>query len=308
MGKTVVSAALARAASLQGLSALVVEVEGRGGVAKAFGLNDLSYTESIMSPADDPPGAGEIRARSLTSDEALIEYLNDHGMKRLSKRLISTGVIDVVATSTPGIKDILVLGKVKQLAAEDEFDLIILDAPASGHAITFLRSARALLDSVTVGPIEAQARGVMELLEDHTRCQVMLVTLAEETPVNELIETAYSLEEDVGVALAPVVVNGLYPPMSNLRTTAATAATKAGAELDPHLVADLEALRKFRRERTELQQEQLDRLAQALPLPQLTLPFLFDQELGPMAVDDLARQLVGHIEELDASAITGATP
>ena len=144
-----------------------------------------------------------MRARTLTPDEALLDYLHDHGLSRISKRLVSSGALDVVATAAPGIKDILILGKVKQLERAGDADLLVLDAPAAGHAITFLQSARALLDTVRVGPINAQARDVLEMLTDHERCRVVLVTLPEETPVNELVDTAFSLEDRVGVGLGP---------------------------------------------------------------------------------------------------------
>src|SRR3546814_20075585 len=117
---------------------------------------------------------------------ALLEYLEDHGRSRISRRLVASGALDVVATAAPGIRDILVLGKVKQLQRAGVADVVVLDTPAAGHAITFLRSAKGLIDAVKVGPIQAQARDVLELLEDHERCQVILVTLPEATPVNEL--------------------------------------------------------------------------------------------------------------------------
>ena len=82
-----------------------------------------------------------MRARTLTPDEALLDYLRDHGLSRISKRLVSSGALDVVATAAPGIKDILILGKVKQLERAGDADLLVLDAPAAGHAITFLQSA-----------------------------------------------------------------------------------------------------------------------------------------------------------------------
>jgi len=307
VGKTVVSAVLARAASLTGLTTLIVEVEGRGGVARTFGLESLGYEESTMSPADSPSGAAEILARTLTPDDALLEYFADHGMKRVSKRLVSTGVIDVVATSTPGIKDILILGKVKQLAARDDLDLVVLDAPASGHAITFLQSARAILDTVNVGPIRSQAEDVSELLEDHERCQVMLVALPEETPVNELVETAFSLEDRVGVSLTPLVLNGLLSRLPGLDTPLSKATKQAGAaRIAGHERASLEAAASFRRDRQAMQQAQVARLAETLPLPQFHLPFLFDQDLGPTAIDELAHRLLESITALDAEAVTGA--
>ena len=116
------------------------------------------------------------------------------------------------------------LGKVKQLERDGAADLLVLDAPAAGHAITFLQAARGLLDAVRVGPINTQAREVLEMLNDPARCQVVLVTLPEETPVNELIETAYSLEDKVGVSLGPVVVNGLYPEIDGLDADPSAAA------------------------------------------------------------------------------------
>ncbi len=142
VGETTVSAALARAAARSGLSALIVEVEGKSGLANLFGREPLTYDEVTLSQGGGPEGASDIRGRMLTPDDALLEYLRDHGMSRISKRLVSSGALDVVATAAPGIKDILILGKVKQLERTGKADLLILDAPAAGHAITFLLSAR----------------------------------------------------------------------------------------------------------------------------------------------------------------------
>src|SRR3954452_15172413 len=208
VGKTTVSAALAVMAAKAGLDTLIVEVEGKTGLGTAFGQGELSYDEVEL--------ADRVRARTITPDQALLEYLEDHGMRRLSKRLSNSGILDVVATAAPGIKDILVLGKVKQLERAGNADLIVLDAPAAGHAVTFLTSARGLLDAVRVGPVRTQAEEVQELLTDPERCQVLLVTLPEETPVNEAVETADRLRERVGVHLGPVVINGLYPALDGL--------------------------------------------------------------------------------------------
>src|SRR5262249_17799800 len=152
VGKTTVTAALATAAARPGMSVLVVEVEGKSGLAAAFGRPALGYEESELRPG--------VRARTLTPDTALVEYLEGHGLRRISKRLAASGALDVVATAVPGMKDILVLGKVKSLEESRAADLIVVDAPAAGHAITFLLSARGLLDAVRVGPIRTQASPV----------------------------------------------------------------------------------------------------------------------------------------------------
>ena len=304
VGKTTVSAALARMAARAGLKALLIEVEGKGGLAAAFGQSEpLTYREIVLAPADPGRGIGEVRGRTLTPDDALIEYLEQNGMKRLSKRLAASGAIDVVATAAPGIKDILVLGKVKALVRDSDADLLVLDAPAAGHAITFLTSATGLLDAVRVGPIRTQAQEVNDLLSDPDRCQVMLVTLPEETPVNELVETGFALEDRVGVSLAPVVVNGLYPHREGLEAEPAAAAAEAGVHLRDGEAEALADAAAFRLDREQLQTEQAARLAEALPLPQLRLPFLFTTSVGPEEIDVLADALAASISELPDRAL-----
>ncbi|MDQ1439479.1 MAG: hypothetical protein QOK43_3108 [Acidimicrobiaceae bacterium] len=299
VGKTTVTAALARMAALSGLTTLIIEVEGKSGIGSAFGRREpLTYEEVVLAPGGGPDGAADVRARTLTPDDALLEYLEDHGMRRISRRLLSSGAIDVVSTAVPGIKDILVLGKVKQLERSATADLIVLDAPAAGHAVTFLTSAAGLLDAVRMGPIRTQAEDVIDLLSDPARCQVLLVTLPEETPVNEVVETAFKLEDRVGVQLAPVVVNGLYPPVDGLDADPVEAAAAADVFLRPGEAEALRDAARFRMDRTELQSEQVGRLAAALPLPQLDLPFLFTTELGLAEVDGLARALADSVSTL----------
>lgn len=298
VGKTVVSATLARAAARVGLSTLVIEVEGKSGLATMFGQPALDYDEVVLSAGGGPTGEGEVRARTLTPDDALLDYLRDHGLSRISKRLVSSGALDVVATAAPGIKDILILGKVKQLERKGDVDLLVLDAPAAGHAITFLQAARALLDTARVGPINAQAKDVLAMLTDHARCRVVLVTLPEETPVNELVETAFNLEDRVGVGLGPVVVNGLYDHVPGLDVAPIAAAKAVGTTLRRGEASALGGAAAFRDDRMKLQVEQLARLADQLPLPQLRLPFVFTTEIGPVELDFLADRLLTEIAAL----------
>jgi len=299
VGKTTVSAALARMAARHGLSTLIIEVEGKGGLAATLGSEDLRYDEHVLIPGGGTDGAADVRARTLTPDDALLEYLTDHGLKRISKRLVQTGALDVASTAAPGIKDILILGKVKQLERAGAADLIVLDAPAAGHAVSFLMSARGLLDAVRVGPVRAQAEDVLELLTDASRARVVLVTLPEETPVNEVVETAFSLEDKVGLKLGPVVVNGVYPPLDGLDVDPVAAADAAGTALRAGEAESLKAAAEFRARRQELQLEQIQRLAEALPLPQLHLPFIFRADLGPRDVEVLADSLTTAVRTLD---------
>jgi anion-transporting ArsA/GET3 family ATPase len=295
VGKTTMASALARMASRGGRSVLIVELEGKSGITGAFGMGqDLGYDEvELQAPG---PDQGSVRARRITPDDALVEYLEDHGLRRLSKRLVSSGVVDVVATAIPGIRDVLVLGKVKQLERDGVADLIVVDAPATGHAITFLTSASGLVSAARGGPLRTQANEVVELLGDSSRCRVILVTVPEEMPVSETIESAFTLEDKAGVQLGPVIVNATDPEPVGLERSAQEAA--AGLDVDPEHLTALEQARLFRLERHAVSAAQIDRLGRDLPLPQLHVPTLDAETIGPSETDALATALARAIDAL----------
>ena len=254
VGKTTVTAVLARAAIRSGLRVLVVELDGKP-------------TLERLLP--------DVEVQHISASAALAEYLQTHGLSRVSKRLATSGIIDVVATASPGIDDIVVLGKIKQLERSGTFDLVVVDGPAAGHAITFLLAAKGLLATVRGGPIATQATEVAEMLADPARCQVVLVTLPEATPVNEAIETAKALEDKVGVHLAPVVVNAV--------DDGPRLPVESAAEGSPRrLAAD------FRNSRRALHADECARLGRELTLRQLHLPLLAGAVLDAEAIDRLA--------------------
>jgi anion-transporting ArsA/GET3 family ATPase len=267
VGKTTVTAVIARAASGAGLRVLVVELDGKPALAELV------------------PG---IDVLAISAPDALDEYLRDHGFARIAKRLNRTGVIDVVGTAAPGIDDIVVLGKIKQLERSGEYDLIVVDGPAAGHAITFLTSAAGLADAVGSGPVRAQADDVLELLHDPDRCQVVLVTLPETTPVNEVVETAFALEDDVGVQLGPVIVNGVDVGAPLPDDDAVRAAV---ADLEPAPAQGLIDAAAFRRARRAMEASEIARLATELPIPKITLPARLVAGLTAHDIDALAATL-----------------
>jgi hypothetical protein len=195
----------------------------------------------------------DVPVQHISAADSLAEYLVEHGFKRIAKRLASSGVIDVVSTAAPGIDDLVVLGKIKQIERSGEWDLIVVDGPAAGHAITFLTSAAGLLDAVRGGPVREQAEDVLAMLADPLRCQVLLVTVPETTPVNELIETAFAIEERVGVQLGPIVVNQfddqVPPPDPN-----GVDFGRARVQVDDAIEAA-----RFRRARHDIQVTELER-------------------------------------------------
>ena len=299
VGKTTVSGVLARASARSGRAATILEVDGKSGLSALFAADPLTYEPTAL--------ADGVQARALTADDALIEYLGDHGLDRISRRLMRSGALEVVSTAAPGIEDILLLGKVKQLERAAGDDVLVLDAPAAGHAITFLRAPAALLETVTSGPIHTQATEALEMLSDPSRTRVVLVTVPEETPVNELVETAYRLEDEVGVALGPIIVNGVQPTLTIPDVDPHDAAAAVGVDLSD---GDADAIRHaaaFGRARAGLQREQLDRLARALPLPQIHLPELPALTLGVDEVELLAQALLDGIEGLPVESVAPGT-
>ncbi|MEP6296763.1 MAG: ArsA-related P-loop ATPase [Ilumatobacter sp.] len=278
VGKTTVTAVLARAAARDGRRVLVVELDGKAAI------DDLL-----------PSREGEsLEVVHVSAPDALEEYLNDHGFKRIAKRLNRTGVIDMIGTAAPGIDDIVVLGKVKQFERSGDYDLVVVDGPAAGHAVTFLTSARGLADAVRGGPIRQQSDDVLELLTDPERCQAVLVALPETTPVNETIETAFALEDEVGIRLGPIVVNGVDDGVA-LPDDVSEAAALEG--LDDASVRTLVAAAAFRRSRRAMETEALDRLATGLPLARTTIPALPVAGLSAQDIDTLADGLVNGVAD-----------
>lgn len=283
VGKTTVAAVLAEQCARSGQSVLLLDIEGKHDLARLFGCERLTARPVALAPADPATNRGVILGCSVAPDTALLDYLHDHNLGMLAKRLGSSGAIDVIATSAPGIKDLLVLGRIKQYFHAETADVLIIDTPASGHAITFLLGPSALADTVSTGTIRRQADEVRSLLTDE-RSGVLLVTLAEETPINETVETAYALEDRVGVALIGVVVNALVASVP--QTNGADLEVLDGAERTA-----LEEALGFERSRVLRQNEQIRSLTQRLPLPQFSLQRASTQRIREQDIADFAESL-----------------
>lgn len=269
VGKTTVTAVTARAAAREGRRVLVIELDGKPTLA---GL------------------VPDLEVRHISAPDALDEYLRDRGFGRIAKRLNKSGVIDIVGTAAPGIDDVVVLGKIKQLERSGEWDLIVVDGPAAGHAVTFLTSAAGLSDAARGGPVKTQADEVLGLLHDPERFQTVLVTLPETTPVNEVIETAYALEDDVGIQLGPVVVNHVD---RGVAVPSASAVEELVGTLGPEAAGALEDAAGFRRARRSMEAGELARLSSDLPLPQVIIPARPVAGLVSSDIDEMAGELAG---------------
>ena len=262
-------------------------VAGKGGVGKSKIAAALTLAAqrcgltSLLVETDGKPVPSGISSLSLTPPEALREYLDTKGRGRISRLMITTGVLDVITSAAPGIDDLLVLGKIKHLERSDAADVIVVDGPAAGHAITMLRTPQAISDSVKSGAVRLQADEILEMLRDGSRCQVVLVTIPEPTPVQECIETAYALEDEVGVKLAPIVVNQV--DTSDL--------LDIPLSLPGH--SALAQAAEFRNAQILRHHTNIKKLEEQLPLAQLIV-----SDLASCTIEIIADQLLAAIEQI----------
>src|SRR5215207_8171685 len=181
-GKTTVAAALALALAAGGRRTLLVEVEGRQGIAQLFDTPPLPYEERRIASA---AGGGEVRALAVDVEEALLEYLElFYNLRRAGRALNKVGAIDFATTIAPGMRDVLLTGKVKEAVTRTEkgrrvYDAVVLDAPPTGRITRFLNVTAEVAGLARVGPIKSQSDGVMAVLRS-PQTAVHLVTLLEE--------------------------------------------------------------------------------------------------------------------------------
>jgi anion-transporting ArsA/GET3 family ATPase len=311
VGKTTVSAALAVLAARRGRKVCVAEVDRKGTLADLFGGGELDYEPKEVSPG--------VWGMNIVPENALAEYLEvQYRMRRISKAFTSTHFVDYITTAAPGLKDILILGKIWYLergrssGPRHDFDTIIVDAPAAGHMLTFLSAPVGLSDAVRVGPIRRQAEWLVQMLRDPKRSRVHLVTLAEEMPVAETLETAEALRNRLHIPAGAVIVNALYSRLftraeeSTLRSIEGkglpgevlSRAKEVGLDLDDEDIAALTGYGRFLTSRRSIQAGHLRTLTKGKIDPFIKLPFLFSSGLELPDIETLADAMEQEVEKL----------
>jgi anion-transporting ArsA/GET3 family ATPase len=207
-GKTTVAAAIALSLADEGKRVLLCEVEGRQGLAQLFDVPPLPYVERRIAQG---PGGGEVFALAVDAEAALLEYLDMYyHLGRAGKALEKVGAIDFVTTIAPGLRDVLLTGKVYEATRRKAhgrlaYDAVVLDAPPTGRIGRFLNVNHEVAGLAKVGPIRNQADAIMGMLRsDVTR--VHLVTLLEEMPVQETLDAVEQLEK-IDLRIGSIVVN-----------------------------------------------------------------------------------------------------
>jgi anion-transporting ArsA/GET3 family ATPase len=230
-GKTTAAAALALALATGGRRVLLIEVEGRQGIAQLFDTAPLPYAEQRIASA---PGGGEVRALAVDAEAALLEYLSMfYNLGFAGRTLRRMGAIEFATTLAPGLRDVLLTGKVKECVGRTDargrhmYDAVVLDAPPTGRVVKFLDVTRAMADLAKVGPVKEQSDGVVRLLHSGDTA-VHLVTLLEEMPVRETMDAVAELDI-ADLRPGAVMINRVRPSRLSSRSTTAAASGRVDA-------------------------------------------------------------------------------
>ncbi len=275
VGKTTVAVALARLAAQAGKRTLLCGVDTQGELGRLLGRPDLG--------AEPESVEGGFRACDLDGHAAMREFLR----LRLKIHAIADRIADNKAfagffTAAPGLREYVLLGKAWHEARErlgwlgdrSHNDLVILDAPATGHAVAFLRAAHQVTD-IMVGPLESSARQIREFLVDAARTALVLVATPEELAVNEAVELARHARRDLSMHVGLVVLNSVFPVLFDGETLRAVRGVARGDAIARRDRAVAEAAH-FRAARESEQARLLRRAKRALPRPQLQIGRVLD--------------------------------
>ncbi|HEU4392362.1 MAG TPA: ArsA family ATPase [Solirubrobacterales bacterium] len=288
VGKTTVAVALGLRAAAEGKRTIVCEVASQENASRMFdhtevGFHEVEMEENLWSISIDP-------------DESMREYvLLQLKVRAMRDMLFRSRIFNYLAAATPGLKELVTIGKIWELAQLDrkvkkgrKYDLVIVDAPATGHGVGFLQTPRTFANIARVGPIHSQAQTLDRFITDHEHTGTAIVALPEEMPVNESAALEHDLRDEVGVAVDRIYLNGLYPE----RFSKAEAKRLSGlAETEEGAVRAAARAALSEHSRARSQRAQLARLRRRVEAPVKTLPFLFEPELGPEAARRLSRRL-----------------
>jgi anion-transporting ArsA/GET3 family ATPase len=206
VGKTTIAAGLALLAAQQGRRVLLCESDAKGAMARVFETGPTEFEEREISP--------NLWAMSMDTEASLREYMRLQLRVPLLARIGRLArTLDFVANAAPGVKEILVVGKLCWEVRSASYDLVVVDAPASGHVVGQLAAPQGIQELVKVGPVREQTDWMIDILRDPTRTGVVIVSTAEEMPVNETLELAQRLRSETVTDLAAVVVNRVLPEL-----------------------------------------------------------------------------------------------
>jgi anion-transporting ArsA/GET3 family ATPase len=287
VGKTTVAAALALAAADRGRKVLFAELEGEDRLRPLLGLP----SDPSSAPVVEEVLPGLYRT-SVFGRAALEEYLGlVVPVRRVLRAVFESRLYRYFVAAAPGLKELMTVGKIWYEATQGRWDLVVVDCPATGHSLQYLRMPKVALETFPSGLVHREAARVWEVLRDPERTAVVVVTTAEEMPVNETIEICSHLDSVLGLPRGILVVNRFHEAGIAVRDLETACPSSAASPEEAALVrAVLDRAREIA-EWSEWNARHRARLVQALDWPIRTLPMLFREEFGLGDVREIASLL-----------------
>ncbi len=296
VGKTTVASALALLSSQRGKRTLACEVDAKGDLATFFETGPTSFKERELQPG--------LFAMSMDPEDSLKEYLAlNLKLPHMTRLGPLARMFDFVATAAPGVREILTVGKFAYEVRRGQYDLVVVDASATGHIVGQLAAPQAINELVQVGLVREQTGWLLEILSDPAQTGLVIVTTPEEMPVSETVELAATVEAETSVDVAAIVVNRVLPELFGRgeeevfeRLAApphdAALADAAGGDVGPILDAARLAV-TLRRTRAGHLERLRDSVDPAIPL--LYVPYLFVRSHGLRSIRQVADALAAEM-------------
>jgi len=283
VGKSTLCSAFALSASRMGKRVLVIEMDEKERISRLFGTPEVGYEGAFVHP--------NIFVRNLLPMRVMDEFLETRvTVKTIARQILGSSIYKYFVAAAPGLKEFVTLGKIMLLEDEKEgrgkpkYDFIVIDAPATGHGVAFLRVPFAAADVMNVGWVRKQADRIIDLITDPARTMLNIVTLPEEMPVNETIEMCQSVQDLLRIPIGYIIINSVFPQVLKKRDAALYDTMKERARddgLKKLTVAERKCVRVMLESfetsvrRRELNEFYISKLKRKLKYDFMQIPFFF---------------------------------
>lgn len=306
VGKTTLAASFALSCARRGQRTLLMELDAKNKASSLFGVGEID--EEIREIDDNLYGV------AVTPAAAMKEYaLMILKIKLVYRAVFENRVVSSFLRVVPGLKELVMLGKAyyhtKERDAQGElkWDKVVVDAPATGHGIFFLKIPSVITNLIGSGLMFEEAERILDLLRDPARTGIAIVTLAEDMPVNETLMLTEVLRDEMELPLACVIANAIYRPLFDEDQMAwIEGAREEGGDGDlPESVAGFVEAARFRNDRVAMQQHYLEVLRDSEQWPLVTIPYYFFDRMSFAIIDEIAGDLSAALAD-DAEPATGS--